>query len=151
MKTRMRQHLLPRSCPVSSGAEATGAKRHPAPSLLRKLPLDIGIHRLGERALHTDRGTMLVERIALEHAKAAPAHADRRRVQKLIDGALGERDGLRVAPCDQKAQEALALGQTWHGISASRLLRFRLRSPDRLGVRAEQRQQKRDFFLRTDL
>src|SRR3954467_5350712 len=43
----------------------------------------------------------------------------------------------------------------WHsakpgtGISASRA-RFR-RPLDRLGVGAEQRQQKRDFFLRTDL
>src|SRR6478735_4549026 len=33
----------------------------------------------------------------------------------------------------------------------SALLRFRLRPLDRLGVRAEQRQQKRDFFFRTDL
>ncbi|MDD1573536.1 hypothetical protein C7U92_21980 [Bradyrhizobium sp. WBOS7] len=33
----------------------------------------------------------------------------------------------------------------------SPLLRFRLRPPHRLGVGAEQRQQERDFFLRTDL
>src|SRR3954465_11982650 len=94
------------------------------PNARRKLPDDIGIHRFGERALHADRGPMLVERVALEHAQAAAAHADWRRVQILIDGALRERDGLRVAPCDQKPQEALAFGQTWHGISASRA-RFR--------------------------
>ncbi|MCS3726513.1 hypothetical protein [Bradyrhizobium betae] len=37
---------------------------------------------------------MLVERIALEHAQAASAGADWRRVEILIDRALGERDGL---------------------------------------------------------
>ncbi|PDT88178.1 hypothetical protein CO669_21340 [Bradyrhizobium sp. Y36] len=37
------------------------------------------------------------------------------------------------------------------GISLSPLLRLRLRPLDRLGVGAEQRQQERNFFLRTDL
>lgn len=102
-------------------AESDRAKRHSAPSLLRKLPNDVGIHRFRERALHADRSAMLVERVALEHAQAAAAHAHRRGVQILVDGACRERDGLRVAPCDQKPQEALAFGQAWRGTSASRL------------------------------
>ncbi len=37
----------------------------------------IRIHRLGERALHADREAVLVARIALQHAQAAPAGAER--------------------------------------------------------------------------
>ena len=99
----------------TKSARGDGAK---LPSLLRQLPLDISVHRFGKRALHADREVVLVERIALEHAQAAPAGADRRRVQILIDGALGDRDGLRISPRDQEPQEALAFGQAGHGISA---------------------------------
>ena len=46
----------------ASGLAGTGKSA----SLLRELPLDIGIHRLGERALHADRGHMQLERILRE-------------------------------------------------------------------------------------